>query len=153
MYGGYTCMHRLQFLEQVRKLVIIGMFSDDTLMGRLVLKGGNLMDLVFGISARSSLDVDFSIDGDFADSAELLDRIQRSLTSTFAEAGYAAFDFKLCEVPSPISDELKDFWGGYQVEFKLISEALFVEHSADIERIRRRAERVGKTIQRRSRSI
>ena len=40
-------MDNLEFLEQVKKLVIIAMFSDDDLMERLVLKGGNLLDIVY----------------------------------------------------------------------------------------------------------
>lgn len=67
-------MNSLEFLQRVRTLVVVAMFSDDVLMRRLVLKGGNLMDLVYDISARSSLDVDFSIDGDFPDAGDLARR-------------------------------------------------------------------------------
>jgi len=38
-------MNSLEFLQRVRTLVVVAMFSDDVLMRRLVLKGGNLMDL------------------------------------------------------------------------------------------------------------
>ena len=76
----------LEFLQRVRTLVVVAMFSDDVLMRRLVLKGGNLMDLVYDISARSSLDVDFSIDGDFPDAANLASRVETALMSTFSEA-------------------------------------------------------------------
>ena len=57
----------LEFLNEVKKRVIIAMFSDDDLMEHLVLKGGNLLDMVYGISTRPSKDVDFSIPGKFAD--------------------------------------------------------------------------------------
>jgi hypothetical protein len=50
-------------LADVRRLVIIAMFSDDVLFGKLVLKGGNAISLVYTYGARSSLDVDFSIEG------------------------------------------------------------------------------------------
>ena len=44
----------------VRRIVIIAMFADDTLFNQLVLKGGNALNLIYGIGDRSSLDVDLS---------------------------------------------------------------------------------------------
>lgn len=137
-------MNSLEFLQRVRTLVVVAMFSDDVLMQRLVLKGGNLMDLVYDISARSSLDVDFSIDGDFSDAEDLTIRVERTLISTFSDDGYVVFDMKLREVPPFVSDDLKDFWGGYKVEFKLISRQRFDEFAGDLDRIPRNAEPVGK---------
>jgi predicted nucleotidyltransferase component of viral defense system len=52
-------------VEQIKKLAVISMFSDDVLMERLVLKGGNALDLVHRISTRASMDVDLSMPGDF----------------------------------------------------------------------------------------
>jgi predicted nucleotidyltransferase component of viral defense system len=52
-------------LGEIRRWVIAGMLSDDTLFQRLVLKGGNAISLVYGYGTRASLDVDFSIEGDF----------------------------------------------------------------------------------------
>lgn len=43
------------------------MFSDDTLMHQLVLKGGNALRLAYGIGSRASLDFDFSLANDFED--------------------------------------------------------------------------------------
>jgi hypothetical protein len=137
-------MTSLGFLERVRTLVVIAMFSDDVLMRRLVLKGGNLMDLVYDISARSSLDVDFSIDGDFPDTEDLARRVENALVATFFEDDYVVFDVRFWEVPPFVSDDLKDFWGGYKVEFKLISRKRFGEFNGDLDRIRRSAEAVGK---------
>ncbi len=57
---------RLTDLERIKKLVVIAMFSDDELMERLVLKGGNALDLIHRISTRASLDLDFSMERDFA---------------------------------------------------------------------------------------
>lgn len=70
-------------LAEIRKLVIIAMFSDDVLFKRLVLKGGNAISLVYGYGARGSLDVDFSIDGDFDDLEEATKRINAALTDRF----------------------------------------------------------------------
>ena len=81
-------MEELDFLKLVRRLVIVALFSDDELMERLVLKGGNLLDLAYGVSTRSSTDVDLSIDGDFGSLDDLKDRVQRVLSITFGEHGY-----------------------------------------------------------------
>ena len=45
-------------LARIRKLVIIAMFSDDTLTQKLVVKGGNALEIVHGIISRGSIDVD-----------------------------------------------------------------------------------------------
>src|SRR5690242_7297747 len=108
--------------QKIKKLVIIAMFSDDVLMERLVLKGGNALDLIHHISARASVDVDLSINDDFT-SEELLalrGRIEKALRDTFRPEGYQAFDIKLEEQPEGLTADLKDFWGGYSVEFKLV---------------------------------
>jgi predicted nucleotidyltransferase component of viral defense system len=47
-------------LEEVRRLTIIALFSDDELYEQIVLKGGNALNLVYGLSSRTSLDLDFS---------------------------------------------------------------------------------------------
>ena len=49
--------------EPLRREVIIAIASDDFLWERLVLKGGNALDIVLGIGGRTSVDVDFSIEG------------------------------------------------------------------------------------------
>ena len=46
---------------QIRRLVVIAMFSDDVLMERLVLKGGNALELVHRLVDRGSLDIDLSM--------------------------------------------------------------------------------------------
>src|SRR5258706_7054219 len=69
--------------ERIKRLVIVAMFSDDDLMERLVLKGGNALDLVFGVAARASVDVDFSMAGDFdEDLASVHHRLERALVAT-----------------------------------------------------------------------
>jgi len=54
----------LQRLEEIKRLVIIAMFSDDDLMDRFVLKGGNALDLAYKVSTRASMDVDLSMESD-----------------------------------------------------------------------------------------
>ncbi len=134
----------LEFLDRIKRLAIIAMFSDDHLMERLVLKGGNLLDIVYGVSTRSSIDVDLSIDGEFESFDDFRARVRRALERTFREAGYVAFDVSIRPVPEELSDDMKAFWGGYKIEFKIIGRRKFDELSDDIKKLRREALSVGK---------
>jgi len=124
--------------DDVRRLAIIAMFSDDNLMDRLVLKGGNALAFVYQIGARASLDVDLSIDGDFEDLEDTRQRVFRSLRDRFDSAGYAVFDESFERRPTIENDRDKR-WGGYIAEFKLIEKTKYEKVSADIDAIRRNA--------------
>lgn len=127
-------------LDRVKRLVVVAMFSDDELLEHLVLKGGNALDLVHRISTRASVDVDFSMADDFPGGAEALSaRVDNALRETFRLEGYTVFDLKVNERPPHLTEDLADFWGGYQIEFKLIDHAQFAELSADMDQLRRNA--------------
>lgn len=135
----------VELLQRMRRLAITGIFSDDRLLDKLVLKGGNLLDVVYGISARTSVDVDLSMDGEFEGSLEdLSERIERGLKSTFSDAGYTVFDLNIRSVPPHLSDDMKCFWGGYKIDFKIIHTEQFAMLSNDIEALRRNSISVGK---------
>jgi hypothetical protein len=110
-------------LDLFKRLALVAMFSDDLLLKRLVLKGGNALDLVLKISTRASADLDFSMADSFP--PEELDdvrrRIEQRMTEAFSEAGYVAFDVHLVEKPPTLTADLADFWGGYELNFKLAS--------------------------------
>jgi hypothetical protein len=110
--------------ERIKRLVVIGIFSDDYLMERLVLKGGNALNLVLAIGTRASVDIDLSMENDFP--PEELDnvrnRLEKRLQEVFAPEHYHVFDVTLEPKPDPISPELAKFWGGYGATFKLIEE-------------------------------
>ena len=137
-------MSNLEFLERIKTLVIIAMFSDDDLMERLVLKGGNLLDIVYRLSTRASVDVDFSIEGEFDKLETFARRIENALGQTFSEAGYVVFDIGIREVPSSLSDDMRGFWGGYTVEFKIIEREQYDRLKDDIRALRVQAAGVGK---------
>ncbi len=40
-------------LKDIRRLVIVALFSDDELMEKLVLKGGNALDVIYNIGTLS----------------------------------------------------------------------------------------------------
>jgi hypothetical protein len=92
-------------LEQIKKRVIIAMFADDELMHQFVLKGGNWLDVVHGISTRPSKDIDLSIASEFDDVEDVRRRLERSLLSTFAEHRYVVFDVHLRQEPPDVSSQ------------------------------------------------
>ena len=71
---------------EVRRVTITALFSDDKLIDQIVLKGGNALSLVYGLSQRTSLDLDFSIEKDFADLTDTRRRIFHALKERFASA-------------------------------------------------------------------
>jgi predicted nucleotidyltransferase component of viral defense system len=129
-------------LQKIRRLVITAMFSDDVLMDRLVLKGGNALDIVHKLGTRTSLDIDLSMREDF-DPEDLQRRIVQSLKDRFDSAGFVVFDDRFSKRPEVERAEQPPHWGGYCVEFKLIEKAKFNEHGGNLEVIRRNAEIVG----------
>lgn len=126
-------------LDEIKRLALIALASDDFLVERLVLKGGVLVDLVLGASPRSSIDLDFSIENDFESIVELETRVRGALERTFDEHGLLVFDLTVREVPDEISDDLKTFWGGYCVEFKIMSKSEVRDCAANRELMRKRA--------------
>lgn len=131
-------------LDHVKKWVITAIISDDELFEHLVLKGGNAVELIHHIVARASIDIDFSMKADFpGGSANLAQRAERTLTRTFALHGYQVFDFKFHCRPETLSSDVEDFWGGYKIEFKIVSSDFFVNYSGDQDLLRKHALRVG----------
>jgi len=135
----------IELLNLVKKLVIIAMFSDDDLMEMLVLKGGNALDIIYGISLRASVDQDFSMEKDF-DPKELSviqEKIRRVLSETFRREGFEVFDITFEERPKKVSPDMANFWGGYRVEFKIIESDIYKQFHPNFESLRRRATVVG----------
>ena len=133
-----------QLLHNIKLWAIQAMFSDDELLEQLVLKGGNAMALIHQISARASVDLDFSLKQDFSEDIAIVKaRIEKTLVDTFRANGLVVFDFKMVEQPKAISTDMKNFWGGYAVEFKLIATEIYDQHAVDIEVLRRQAINLG----------
>lgn len=103
----------------------------------LILKGGNALSLVYGIGGRTSLDLDYSLRGDFPDVRQAEIRIVECLVAGFRNAGYHLFDVRfLLRPPEPH----ESWWGGYEVLFKLIPAG---RSGPDVERSRRSATVIG----------
>jgi len=141
----FTVMDQI-LLKEVKRLTIIALASDDCLMENLVLKGGNALDYYKskqGKVSRTSYDIDMSLDEDI-DHIELNDRIEKTLTSTFNENGYKVLDYKFSIKPPEPYKETFEFWGGYGIEFKLITLKKAAEIGDDADVLRRNALAVGK---------
>lgn len=132
-------------VEKIKRLSVIGMFSDDDLMNMLVLKGANALDIVYGISPRASLDLDFSIPTEFnpGELASIQSKMEKALTRIFKENGYCVFDVKLGERPEDAVSQAPPFWGGYLLEFKIIESEEHDKMVGDPQRLRVSAVDIG----------
>jgi len=130
-------------LKDIRRLVIVALFSDDELMDKFVLKGGNALDLIYKIGTRSSVDIDLSMPDDFADIEEAKKRIFNALRDRFDSAGFVVFDETFQVKPSVPREGQGPRWGGYQVDFKIADRETYDKHGHDIDKLRRNASLVG----------
>ncbi len=112
---------------EIRRIAITAIFSDDFLFDRVVLKGGNALSLVLGLSKRTSLDLDFSIENDFDDLDGIRNRIQNALESRFLASGFIVFDFRFDSKPSVLKAGQSPRWGGYMASFKVIEKGKYEE--------------------------
>jgi predicted nucleotidyltransferase component of viral defense system len=111
--------------EEIRRVTIVALFSDDVLMEQLVLKGGNAISLVHKLGFRSSLDLDFSLTTDFENFDEARERIFRALKDRFDSAGLVVFDESFMPKPKLNAPDDRPWWGGYELRFKLIDKAKY----------------------------
>ncbi len=125
--------------DEIRKVTITALFSDEVLFEHLVLKGGNALSLVYGLTERTSLDLDFSMDADFLDIEDARRRLFFSVKDRFDAIGYVVFDEVLEPKPRLDTEDIKPWWGGYELRFKLIErakyETLHARHTGEQQRI------------------
>lgn len=108
-------------LDKIKRTVITSIFSDPDLVDRLTIKGGNAIRLIEENYVRPSIDIDISIEGDLATSCAIMQqKLECLLARAFSKQDLHAFDIKFSARPLSLSEELSSFWGGYQLEFKLI---------------------------------
>jgi predicted nucleotidyltransferase component of viral defense system len=128
-------------LREIRVIAITAIAADDLLMETLVLKGGNALEIVHGIGGRSSVDLDYSIEGDVPDLAEVERRLGASLRDRFDSVGFIVFDFVFKRRPTNSPQGAR--WGGYRAEFKIIERESYARLSGSLDDIRRNAHRIG----------
>ena len=145
----YSPMPQAPFdFQAVRRVAITALFSDDVLFDKVVLKGGNALNLALGISERTSLDLDFSIENDFDNLEDIEKRISAALDRRFNAAGLVVFDFKFEKKPSVPREGASPRWGGYMISFKLMERAKYEWLSGNIDAIRRDSLVIGPNQQR-----
>ena len=136
--------------SQMAEGFVKALYGDSLLSEQLVLKGGNALALAYRVGGRTSLDLDFSIEGDFDDLPEISVRMERALTEAFSAAGIRLFDFQLESRPKgPVSD----WWGGYSAEFKLMPESRARELGQSVDEMRRQALTIDPGSQRRKYTV
>jgi len=125
-------------LDKIKKLTLRALMSDETLMHSLVLKGGNALHLVYEITNRGSIDIDFSVKSEFTEDelTKMPVLLKYILNKTFRDAGLHVFDVNFIEKPK--SGSIPE-WKGYLLEFKIISEEKLEELDGNIDSIRRNA--------------
>jgi len=134
--------------QAVRRIAITALFSDDVLFDKVVLKGGNALNLALGISERTSLDLDFSIENDFDNLEDIEKRISAALEKRFSAAGLVVFDFKFEKKPNVLREGVSPRWGGYMISFKLMERKKYQGLSGNIDAIRRDSLVIGPNQQR-----
>ncbi len=132
----------------IRRVIIRGLFSDDSLLSQLVLKGGNALHLVHKIGNRSSLDIDVSLEHDFADAKDSVERIFVSLRKRFEAEGLHIFDERFEEQGGGVRDAKGRVWGGYQLTFKVIELRRYEELGKDLSKAQIQSLPVGPTQER-----
>lgn len=123
-------------LDKIKLLTLRALMHDEKLMYGLVLKGGNALQLIYDITDRASMDIDFSIEGDFSESdyQRINSTLDALLNDEFQKENLIAFDIKFIEKPK--TGKVK-IWKGYNIEFKVAHEENWFEN--DIEKTRREA--------------
>jgi len=120
-------------LDDIKRQTIIALVSDDELLERLVLKGGNALRFGYQFDDRASKDLDFSMKNDFApEEIEHFSRvINNHLKTKFRELNLIVFDYKFEPKPKKKGVHQPDFWGGYAIEFKVLSTGYYQEQDEE----------------------
>jgi hypothetical protein len=128
--GGEPAASRSRMdFKEIRKIVIQAVFSDEELTDKLVLKGGNALEIALGIISRGSIDLDFSMQGDFEDSKDVESRLFRALEDRFDAHGLVVFDQEFEAIPPDLTHDATPWWGGYRAKFKLLPRKRYEELS------------------------
>lgn len=107
--------------DDIRNTIITSIFSNDDLLDILTLKGGNAMKLL-SLTNRQSSDLDFSIAEGKKISKEVEGKeIEKQLNQSFEEIGYKVISFKFSDKPAKRKPLTPPYWGGYQIQFSIIS--------------------------------
>ncbi len=133
----------LDDLRRIRELLIGALFSDDELLEQIVLKGGNALEIIHGVVQRGSLDLDFSMEEQFANTGRTGQRIRAALERHLGQHGLRIFDYSFGEKPEQRRSDLPAWWGGYRAEFKIIDDATATRLGEDLMKMRQQSLAIG----------
>lgn len=128
-------------LNDIKKITLRALMSDDLLMHGLVLKGGNALQLAYDLTNRGSVDIDFSMENEFSekDFNRLTNVFHTLLNEEFNKSELTVYDVKF--IKKPKTGDIPE-WKGYLLEFKLIQTDQFAKFGDDIDAIRRNSIKV-----------
>ncbi len=127
-------------LKNIRRSIIKAICSDPELFNILVLKGGNALGLIHEIGHRASVDIDFSMEKEFADDLSTEQIFKNALSHEFLKYDLIVFDEHLSKLPKKGSKIPE--WGGYKFEFKLIESEKWKKLNGNLEKLRIQSFRV-----------
>lgn len=135
-------------ISRLGELVLKAIATDTELVDALVLKGGNALQLIYGVASRASKDLDFSVEDKLVDPARFAQRLKSVLEGSFNLAGYEFLDFQFGERPQEPKPDHPPTWGGYQAQFKAVSRSV-LERALEVEARRlRKKEAAGHVVER-----
>jgi len=138
MVRKMTRKPNVEDFDWVKRCALAALCSQNALKQLLVFKGGNLLQIGFNIRVRASIDLDFSIDAD-CNPEQVRAECESALTAEFSKFNYAVIDVTIVERPPELSEDLRDFWGGYRIGFKLVKVTTFDRFRTDLAALRRYA--------------
>lgn len=113
--------------EEIRNTTLKAIYSQEVLLDKLVLKGGNALRL-HEITSRESQDLDFSIAETIRFEKENEGKIlEAAISDSFLEKGYLVNSFVFEDKPKKRKDSLPPFWGGYSINFSILDKERYKE--------------------------
>ena len=109
-------------IEDVITEVIVAIYGNSQLARLLILKGGSAMRLFDNKNTRLSIDADFSIVNDIANSATVFQEMERCFDDRFLLHGFELIDFKANRKPKKLRKGFPDWWGGWACEFTIVDQ-------------------------------
>ena len=107
--------------EEIRKIILKTIYTEESTKELLILKGGQSLS-IYNFSNRASYDIDFTIKESQEKVFERIEPILKmNLEKAFEEVNFYLFDYKFTPKPRERHCNLPPYWGGYALEFKLIS--------------------------------
>lgn len=107
--------------EEVIWKILIAIYSHDVLSEKMYLKGGQALRFVHGLKSRLSRDSDFSFSDKIEKEEVFFKYLKSAMEEEFLKNCLHVIDFKSTRKPKIKKSGALDFWGGWAIEFKLIT--------------------------------